>query len=391
MAEDPDEVEEKTFPDMDLAQKVFLLECGLDSPEVLEATKTEILSVVKQDAMAPYYEFLCARFSWNVDDALLAEMTAANTTELAELKETVSGHEQHDGETEVLDALFAIAKFFARIGDKSQAFAAYDTIIEKAKVSTGKKIDAGMHKLRVALFYLDTSAAKKFIDAVKKLAEDGGDWDRRNRIKVYESIFRLTERDFSTSAELLLGGLASFTCTEVCSYEKFVQYAVITNLLKLNRPDLKKKVVDGAEVLSVVQSLGPLPAMYEGLYHCDYQSFFRSLVPLYDLLLRDRYLSGHARFLIREFRILVYGQYLEAYKSVKLDTMAAAFGVSNSFLDSELSRFIATNRLSAKIDKVGGLVETNRPDAKNAQYHSMIKKGDVLLNQIQKLARVIDV
>ena len=34
----------------------------------------------------------------------------------------------------------------------------------------------------------------------------------------------------------------------------------------------------------------------------------------------------------------------------------------------ELSRFIANSRINAKIDKVGGVVETNRPDAKNALY-----------------------
>ena len=36
------------------------------------------------------------------------------------------------------------------------------------------------------------------------------------------------------------------------------------------------------------------------------------------------------------------------------------------------------------------MVETNRPDQKNAQYHGIIKQGDLLLNRIQKLARVID-
>ena len=34
----------------------------------------------------------------------------------------------------------------------------------------------------------------------------------------------------------------------------------------------------------------------------------------------------------------------------------------------ELSRFIAAGRLHCKIDKVGGIVETNRPDSKNWQY-----------------------
>ena len=34
----------------------------------------------------------------------------------------------------------------------------------------------------------------------------------------------------------------------------------------------------------------------------------------------------------------------------------------------ELSRFIASGRLHCRIDKVGGVVETNRPDSKNFLY-----------------------
>ncbi len=90
-------------------------------------------------------------------------------------------------------------------------------------------------------------------------------------------------------------------------------------------------------------------------------------------------------------RAVAYSQFLESYKSVTMDAMAKAFGVSISFLDSELSRFIAAGKLNCKIDKVAGILETNRPDAKNALYQSTIKQGDFLLNRIQKLSRVIDI
>jgi 26S proteasome regulatory subunit N7 len=40
--------------------------------------------------------------------------------------------------------------------------------------------------------------------------------------------------------------------------------------------------------------------------------------------------------------------------------------------------------------QVGGKVETNPPDERNSQYQAVIKKGDLLLTSIQKLARVID-
>lgn len=57
----------------------------------------------------------------------------------------------------------------------------------------------------------------------------------------------------------------------------------------------------------------------------------------------------------------------------------------------ELSRFIANGKLSSKIDKTLGLVESQRPDNRNATYQTIIKQGDTLLNRVQKLSRVINI
>jgi 26S proteasome regulatory subunit N7 len=108
------------------------------------------------------------------------------------------------------------------------------------------------------------------------------------------------------------------------------------------------------------------------------------------ILLEDRYLHPHVHHWMRELHILAYKQFLDSYQSVTLQAMAYAFGVSTEFIDHHASRYIAANRLSAKIDKYGGVIVTNRPDLKNAQYREMIQKGDLLLNRIQKLARVVD-
>jgi 26S proteasome regulatory subunit N7 len=105
-------------------------------------------------------------------------------------------------------------------------------------------------------------------------------------------------------------------------------------------------------------------------------------------------------------RILAYAQLLQSYSSLTLDSLAHAFGVTVDFVDkcgiflalsselidyhsSELSRFIASGRLHATIDRVHGIVETNRPPLKNAQTETVIRKGDVLLNSIQRLSKVL--
>ena len=125
-------------------------------------------------------------------------------------------------------------------------------------------------------------------------------------------------------------------------------------------------------------------------YECDYKSYLHAMVEVEDVLKSDRYLYPHYQFWMRELHILAYKQFLDAYQSVTLQAMTSAFGVSQEFIDYHASRFIAANRLDAKIDKYNGVIVTNRPDLKNAQYREMIQKGDLLLNRIQKLARVVD-
>jgi hypothetical protein len=47
----------------------------------------------------------------------------------------------------------------------------------------------------------------------------------------------------------------------------------------------------------------------------------------------DRYLQPHFRYYMREVRTVVYSQFLESYKSVTMEAMAAAFGVTVDFID----------------------------------------------------------
>jgi 26S proteasome regulatory subunit N7 len=90
-------------------------------------------------------------------------------------------------------------------------------------------------------------------------------------------------------------------------------------------------------------------------------------------------------------RIIGYSQLLESYRSVTIQSVAKSFGVSEEFIDRDISKFVAAGRLHCVIDKVNGVIETNRPDVKYAQYQNAIKQGDILLNRIQKLGRVINI
>lgn len=62
--------------------------------------------------------------------------------------------------------------------------------------------------------------------------------------------------------------------------------------------------------------------------------------------------------------------------------MAVAFGVSINFIDNELSDLISARRLNCKIDKVSGIVESERIDERNLLYKTALKEGDFLLNRV---------
>ena len=165
--------------------------------------------------------------------------------------------------------------------------------------------------------------------------------------------------------------------------------SLLLNTMLINT-QLKDKIIDGPEILAIVNDIPVVSKLVNSLYDCDYKAYLHAMVEVEPVLMADRFLQPHCGYIMRELHVLGYKQFLDSYKSVKLDSMAASFGVGVEYLDLQLSRFIAAGRLTAKIDKFGGIVETTRPDLKNSQYKDTIHKGDNLLNRIQKLARVVD-
>eukprot|EP00286_Rhodomonas_abbreviata_P029126 CAMPEP_0181294512 /NCGR_PEP_ID=MMETSP1101-20121128/3643_1 /TAXON_ID=46948 /ORGANISM="Rhodomonas abbreviata, Strain Caron Lab Isolate" /LENGTH=341 /DNA_ID=CAMNT_0023399181 /DNA_START=157 /DNA_END=1182 /DNA_ORIENTATION=+ len=341
--------------------------------------------------MSPLYEALCLKHNWTCDEELVKKMKDINEAELKTISVKLEDAVTNAGDTEVLDCMFEKARYLSKIGDWEVSWVAYDEILNKEKVGTGKKIDATMEKARIALFNMDKARMKETVAEAKALNEIGGDWDRRNRLKVYEAYYLMSIRDLKGASKLLLDCVATFTCVELCTYKQFMFYTLLTCLIALDRNDLRKKIIDDPHVITIVRELPNERDLVNSMYNCDYKVFFQTILATHTEILADRFLGPATVYLVREFRVLAYAQFLEAYSSVMLSSMAASFGISTTLLDTELSRFIASGRLNAKIDKVGDIIETSRPDKKNAQYQDVIKKGDNLLNQIQKLVRAIDV
>lgn len=362
------------------------------------------------------------------DEALYESLRSDNEKELAEIQKEEEDAEERAGDTEVQTARGKRAEFYAKIGDKDKALEEFEKLLEKTSI-LGSKIDIVLAIIRLGLFFDDKLLVKKNVDRAGQLVESGGDWDRRNRLKAYQGLHLLTIRAHNLAAPLLLDSLSTFTSTELCSYSNLVVYATLAGSVSLPRRDFKTKVVDAPEVRAVFGSgseadrlaaLGgaasagpgadedsmkidstatpqptavnlttlasgsataeaqakaepkvdfrPLANMIQSLYSGNYSGFFTALAAVeQNFLSKDRYLYEHKSWFVREMRLRAYAQLLQSYKVVGLESMAGSFGVSVDWLDKDLAPFIASDRLPCTIDRVRGIIETQRADDKNKQ------------------------
>ncbi|CAD6502467.1 BgTH12-05059 [Blumeria graminis f. sp. triticale] len=378
---------------------------------------------------------------WN--ESLYESLKKENDEELEKFKVEEEEAAEKAGDTEVQAARGKKADYLARIGDKDRAIAAYEDVFEKTGV-LGTKIDIVLAVVRMGIFYGDKLLIKKQIDRAKALVDSGGDWDRRNRLKAYQGLYLLTVRQYEASAPLLLDSLSTFTSYELCSYSSLVIYSVLVGSVSLKRGHFKSKVVDAPEIKAILgdgrdkisalsgklsagpgaddeikeatpditsqtavnlTTLGqdvpeaetsvnfsPLTKLVGGLYAGNYLSFFEALAEVeVEFLRQDRYLYEHRGWFVKEMRLRAYQQLLQSYRVVGLESMAKEFGVTVDYLDRDLAKFIAAQRIPCTIDRVtgSGIIETNRPDNKNKQYSDVVKQGDQLITKLQKYGQAV--
>ncbi|KAL2115910.1 hypothetical protein VTJ04DRAFT_10165 [Mycothermus thermophilus] len=478
------------WPLLPLAQHVFTLTNPYASKPAQQAAAKQLQDAIAEHKMAPFYRYLAhpidgvlnavgggdprssnaqggvskplsrksslsgmiapgsaAAVTIPWDEALYQSLQADNDRELEEFKKEEEEAVEKAGETEIQAARGKRAEFWARVGDKDKAIAAYEAVFENTGI-LGTKIDLVLAIIRMGLFYGDKHLVKRQIARCKTLVESGGDWDRRNRLKAYEGLHLLTIRSYNLAAPLLLDSLSTFTSYELCTYSNLVIYAVLAGSVSLKRVDFKSKVVDAPEIKAILGDgedkllaltgaisagpgadaemadaaaaaasnkvtavnlttlgstvdqpeaelavdFGPLAQLVSSLYNGRYKLFFQALALVEEqFLTQDRYLHEHRGWFIREMRLRAYQQLLQSYRVVGLDSMANDFGVTVEFLDRDLAKFIAAGRIPCTIDRVAGngVIETNRPDDKNKQYQEFVRQGDQLITKLQKYGQAV--
>lgn len=384
------EVEEVTSknPNLDIAQLKFSL--SLSEYYQNESMKSDLYNHIIADNMAPYYEIICNDLHWEVNNEALKVMKQHNTKALEEFDKEIEYALNNLTAVDIKHAYLNKANYLSKIGDKENTIKslrqAYDVTI-----ALGSKLDNVFHCIRIGFFFIDLELVKRNLQKAEDLIAQGADWHSRNCYQMLKALYSLAIRDFTTATNLFMNAVSTFVCTEVISYMEFIKYTVISSALTLNRGALQKNILDNADVQQALHSDSVLKEYLYSLYDCDYKLFFSRLCDV-EIIIRDNMLlHKHKNAYIREMKVKAYDQLLSTYISVKISYMANQFGVSTDYIENEVSKLIASKQLNYKIDKVNDTIVNIAKKDKSDIFQAVIKHGDLLLNRIQKLSRVINI
>lgn len=349
-----------------------------------QSDRQHLMDAIRENRMLPFYLQLCQKYEWEIDTELRQNLETDNSEELSALQQKLAEAREAQGEEDVRLALQNLALFYLRIGDFAESKNQLSELFKKT-VAHGQKIDVVFCQMRLAFFHNDTSTFKDLLDQAQILIKEGGDWERKNRFKVYEGLSMCLKRNFLGASSLFISTLSTFTATELMPYQDFVYRTVVLAVLSLNRGDFGAKIDRAMEVRAAGEDVLHLLT----LFHLEYAGFFDALVEVEQRFKSDIWFSKHLSYLIKELRVRAYNQFLEPYEALQISAMAQSFKVTDDFIESEMRRFISNRKLNAKIDRVSGTIHTNPPDSRAAKMRAALKGGEVLITRLQKLGRIL--
>ena len=273
------------------------------------------------------------------------------------MEEDVDGLEEIDKASYI----FEIGKIYKEQKMMPEAIEKFKETISKTQ-SFNTKVDAIFEICHIGLLEKNLDLLKEYLQTIKDLLKTGGDWEKKNRLKVYEGLYLILTKNFKDAGKNFLDALMTFTSYELFDFKTFVINEI---------PHLQKF----------------LNTFYDG----EYAQFFQELFYIIQVLKKDFYLSKHYNYYINEIRVKTYSQFLQSYKTVTMNNMASVFGVSTNFIDRELSNFISQGRINAKIDKVSGIIECNHNEQNIDLYQATIRDSDILISKIHKLSKLLEI
>lgn len=241
---------------------------------------------------------------------------------------------------------------YSKIGDLDSL----RELSEKSELNTSLKMDILLYEIRMALIFNKPSTIQDKINKGIGLMEKNCDWDRRNKFKVYQGLYHMLKYEYKQAANLFTSTLATFQCNELFSFKDFVKYTIFCSAISYDRKSLDEKILKSTDIIEMKENCKTAYNLIQSIHGCNYFHIFKQCIEFCEENVSDIFIGDKISHFLNEIKIRSYSQLLESYSSIKLQSMAETFCISENYLERDLNQFIINERLNCMIDKIDQMV-----------------------------------
>ena len=173
---------------------------------------------------------------------------------LAKADEKIENAQKNEGDLEIRDAYLEKAEIYQEAKDNSNYRDCILKALEKA-VGNSKKLELNMMIMNNYYHERNFDKFLEFLKICQGLTDDSLDWEKKNKLSIYEGVSHILKRNMPTAADILLNSVNTFNSPEIMSFKELVKYAVLLGLLSLHRKDIREKIIQSSEVWSVWRAI----------------------------------------------------------------------------------------------------------------------------------------
>lgn len=174
---------------------------------------------------------------------------------------------------------------------------------------------------------------------------------------------------------------------DVLSLEDLATYGALCALATLQRPALRKQVLDRPEFRTLLELVPDVREIVYDFYHTRYTRCLATMERVRADLALDLYLGrdDHVDALFRLIRRKAIVQYVSPFVTVDLSRMCTVFRASAAELESELLTLIESGMIDARIDTRSNALHRRRTAVRATAISAAVQKGQDAVDEVEAM------
>jgi len=322
---------------------------------------------------------------WGLDEKWRTNTNRIATEKLSRL-EVGLNNAKRDGDKEPIRKAFeALAEHYISRGDFTTALTKY----LDSKNDNLDTLDTCLNIIKTSIFIGSMSDVKNQAGRARSMHAQQlkGFPDKNSQINAAMGLYNLKVSNYRAAADEFLSCTTDMEgkYSEVMSARDIGVYGALTALVSYNRAQLRDAVLNNNNFKSFLELVPRWRKILQDFNASKYTTCFQALELLKPDMQLDVYMAPHIHKITTKILDRALVQYFRPFTSVKLQSMAVAFGTEIPVLERQLAALIAENKIQARIDSHSKVLHARHADQRAATFEQALGVGNKYVRDCKSL------